>query len=281
VSAGRRALAVVLVVVGGLAVVGAHVATWVRTTVVDRDSFVDALRPLAADEELRDGVAAELTERILAAQPSASRDDDQLETAIAGALDIVLTGPLFETMWTDAARLAHDQVHRLVEEGGTRVELDLGEVLTRVDHVLEEQGHDLLDDDRIEEIDGIVVTVDGRSAQAIDAVQLVVRLAVVLPFVALGLFAGAVVLARRRALAVAVAAAATAVAALVTWVTAILTRSWVVGQVEAGPRRSAVGDVWDGLLDPLHRQTLLLLAAGLVVAVAAFVVDRIVANEPA
>jgi hypothetical protein len=279
VSAGRRVVAAVLVVLGGLAVVGANVATWVRGTVLDRDRFVDALRPLAGDEDLRAGLTAELTERVLALQPAPSRDDDELASAVESALDVVLTGPLFETMWTDAVRLAHDGVVRLVEDGGPRVELDVGEVLTRVDHLLQEQGHDLLDEDRIEEIDGIVVGRTRRVAWAIDTIRLVERLAVVLPFVALGAFAALVALARRRALAVTASGVATAGAALVTLVAAVAARSRVLGLVQSGARRSAAGDVWDGLLDPLSRQSLLLLGLGLAVAAGGYVAHRITESE--
>jgi hypothetical protein len=276
---------VVLVVLGGLVVVAANVATWVRGAVLDRDTFVDALRPLADDEDLREALELELTDRVLAFRPEAAPDrgdgdDEELAAAIEGALDVVLTGPLFETMWTDAARLAHDQVERLVHDGGRRVELDLGELLTRVDQLLEEQGHDLLDEERIERIDDIVVERDDQVAQVVDAVQLVERLAVVLPFVALGLFAGVVALTRRRALGVAATGAAVAVAALVTLAVAFVARSWVVGRVDAGPRRAAAGDVWDGLLGPLRDQTLLLLGVGLAVAVGAGVISRVAGDDP-
>ena len=282
-STGRRVAVVVLVVLGGLVVVAANVATWVRAAVLDRDTFVDALRPLADDEDLRDALELELTDRVLAFRPDAAPDgggEEELAAAIGGALDVVLTGPLFETMWTDAARLAHDQVARLVHDGGRRVELDLGEVLTRVDQLLEEQGHDLLDEERIERIDDIVVERDGQVAQVVDAVQLVERLAVVLPFVALGLFAGVVALTRRRALGVAATGAAVAVAALITLAVAFVARSWVVGRVDAGSRRAAAGDVWDGLLAPLRDQTLLLLGVGLAVAVGAWVISRVVGDDP-
>lgn len=281
-SAGRRVAVVVLVVLGGLVVVAANVATWVRAAVLDRDAFVDALRPLADDQNLRDALAVELTDRVLTFRPEAAPDgdDEQIAVAIESALDVVLTGPLFETMWTDAARLAHDQVTQVVRDGGRQVELDLGEVLTRVDQLLEEQGHDLLDDERIERIDDIVVGRGDQVARAVDAVHLVERLAVVLPFVALGLFAVVVALTRRRALGVAASGAAVVVAALVTLAVAFLARGWVVGRVEAGPPRAAAGDVWDGLLGPLRDQTLLLLGVGLAVAVGTWIAHRVTGDDP-
>src|SRR4030095_1627042 len=51
----RRAAAVLLLVLGGLAVVLADVAVWARAFVLDRDSFVTALPPLARGAEGRDG----------------------------------------------------------------------------------------------------------------------------------------------------------------------------------------------------------------------------------
>jgi hypothetical protein len=274
-------VAIVLLVLGGLAVVAADVAVWVRGIVMDRESFVTALRPLADDEDLLDGLTVELTDRVLGLQPVAGRSDaDELRPLIEEALGVVMAGPLFDTMWTDAARLAHDQVVRLVREGGDEVRLDLGELLTRVDDLLEAGGHDILDEDRIERIDDVVVTTGDRVAQAIDAIAAVEQLGLVLPFVALALFAGAVVLARRRGLAIGLVGVATAAGALVALALAFAARSWIVGRVDAGARRRAVGDVWDGLVDPLHRQSYVLLAIGVAVAVGAAVASRMVAATP-
>ena len=269
-----------LLVAGGLVVVGANVALWVRGVVLDRESFVTALRPLADDEELLDGLTVELTDRVLALQPASRRDDDELRSTVDDALGVVLAGPLFETMWTDAARLVHDQLVRLVRAGGHQVELDLGAVLTRTDDLLEGQGHDLLDADQIERIDDVVVTRSHGVARAVDAIHLVERLALVLPVVALGMFAGVVLLARRQAFAVALVGAALAVAAVATLAATVVARGMALGRVDTGARRSAAGDVWDGLLDPLRHQTLALLVAGLVLAAGAGTLARIVGRSP-
>lgn len=266
-SRGRRLAVAALLVLGGLAVMAAGVATWVRGVVLDRDAFVDALRPLADDEDLREGLVVELTDRVLSLQPVADRDDGELAVLIEDALDTVLTGPLFETIWTGAARLAHDQVERAVRDGGRRVELDLGELLVRVDDLLETGGRDVLDDEQIERIDDVVVTRGGQVAHVVDVLHAVERLAVVLPFVALALLGGAVALARRRSVAIALVGAVLALAGGGTLAAAALARGWAVGRVEAGARRSAVSDVADGLFGPLHRQSWILLAIGVAVAV--------------
>lgn len=265
-SGGRRLLVALLLIVGGVVVVAADVSTWVRGVVLDREAFVDALRPLADDEELREGLVVELTGRVMELQPAETRSDEELAPLVEDALETVLTGPLFETMWTDAVRLAHDQVTTVVREGGDRFELDLGEVVTRVDDLLEADGRDLITDEQIEQIDSVVVTRTDQVAQVVDVLHAIDQLALVLPFLALVLFALAVLLARRRTLAIAASGAALAGAAAVTLVAAVVAREWAMGRIPTGARRSAAGDVWDGLIGPLHRQSLVLLAVGVALA---------------
>jgi hypothetical protein len=268
----RPAAAVALLVLGGLVVALADVAVWARALVLDRDGFVTALRPLARDEDVLDGLVVELTDRVLTVHPGV--EDALLRELVADTLHDVVRSPTFATLWTDAARLAHDQLVRLVRTGGHRVELDHGPALTEADALLTGDGHDLLSPAQVERIDDIVVTRSHQLARVVDTIDLVERLALVLPVVAVALLAGAVLLARRRARAIGIVGGAVVAAALATLAVLVGARQAALGRVDRGPRRGAAADVWDGVLDPLRHQTWGLLVVGAVLAGAVWLAAR-------
>ena len=261
----------VLVVLGCLAVLLANLAVWAKTFAYDEDSFVEALAPLADDEEVIDGIALELTGRIMSVQPGA---DPALRDLVGSTVHEVLSSSTFTTIWTEALRVAHTQMVRAVAERDG-VALDLDDVLSRVDSVIERRGRDILSGSTIERIDDIVVQTEDRLDLALHIVDLVERAAVVLPFAAVGLIGAAVVLAPNRRRRLAQAGLGVAVAMVVTVVLVWLLRIDVLRRVDGGPYRRAAEDVWEGVTRSLLEQTTWLFAAGLLVAAVAWAAGRL------
>ena len=273
---GRRALVAVLLVLGCMAVLLANVAWWARAFAYDESAFVDALEPLATDEELVDGIAVELVERIMSVQPG---DDGTVRSVVDGAVHEVLSSSEFRTIWSEALKVAHQQLVRFVDDGN-RVALDLDDVLTEVDALVSKEGRDILSGATIERIDDIVVTTEDRLDLVLTIVDTVERLAVVLPFVALGLFLAALVWApsRRRTLAwigfgVALAMVATVG---VLW----LLRLDVLGRIDDGVYRRAAEQVWEGVTESLLWQTAVVFGAGLAVGAGAWLVGAFGRRSP-
>ena len=267
---GRRALVAVLLVLGCVAVLLANVAWWARAFAYDESAFVDALEPLATDEELVDGIAVELVDRIMSVQPG---DDGTVRSVVDGAVHEVLSSSEFRTIWSEALKVAHQQLVRFVDDGN-RVALDLDDVLTEVDALVSKEGRDILSGATIERIDDIVVTTEDRLDLVLTIVDTVERLAVV------GLFLAALVWApsRRRTLAwigfgVALAMVATVG---VLW----LLRLDVLGRIDDGVYRRAAEQVWEGVTESLLWQTAIVFGAGLAVGAGAWLVGAFGRRSP-
>ena len=267
---GRRALTTVLLVLGCVAVLLANVAWWARAFAYDESAFVDALEPLATDEELVDGIAVELVDRIMSVQPGGS-DGATVRAVVDSAVHEVLSSSEFRTIWSEALKLAHQQLVRFVDDGD-RVALDLDDVLTEVDALVSKEGRDILSGATVERIDDIVVTTENRLDLVLTIVDTVERLAVVLPFVALGLFLAALVWApsRRRTLAwIGFGVALSMVATVgVLW----LLRLDVLGRIDDGVYRRAAEQVWEGVTESLLWQTAAVFGVGLAVGAGAWLV---------
>lgn len=261
---------VALLVVGSIVALLANLAVWSRNFAYDTDAFVEALEPLATDKEVVDGVADELTDRVMALQGG---DSNVLRSVLDSTLREVLESPQFVTIFTKAVRIAHEQLVELAGGDREQVVLDLDDVLVRVDSLLEGVGRDILSGTQIEKIDDIVVKTRGRLDTALKIVDAVERGAIVLPIVAVTLFGVAVALStdRRRTLARIGVGIALAMVA-----TVVLVR---IGRIDAtnrvtGVYQRAVEHVWDHVADSLYHQTAWVFAAGVVLAVGAWVVGR-------
>lgn len=266
---------VVLLVVGSIVALLANLAVWSRNFAYDTDAFVDALAPLASDKEVVDGVADELVDRVMALQGG---DSAALRSLLDSTLREVLESSQFETIFTEAVRIAHEQLVELAGGDRQQVVLDLDDVLVRVDSLLEGGGRDILSGTQIEKIDDIVVKTRGRLDTALKIVDAVEKGAIVLPIAALTLFGVAVALSPNRRRTLARIGVGVALAMVVT---VLLIR---VGRIDAtnrvtGVYQRAVEHVWDNVAESLYHQTAWVFAAGVVLAVAAWMVGRLTSSS--
>ncbi|HEY1487542.1 MAG TPA: hypothetical protein VGF84_15660, partial [Micromonosporaceae bacterium] len=148
---------VIAALLGGLAVV----AGYVRSEVLDTDTYVQTVAPLASDPVVQDALAQRLTTAIvdrtditqladnvasaLIAKGAPAQLQQLVGPAIAGLTSFLdskikelLATPQFEAVWQDINRVAHEGLvtdltgrnGRVQHSNGTTITIDLGEVLT-------------------------------------------------------------------------------------------------------------------------------------------------------
>jgi len=118
----RRPLAGFLAVIAALSLVLGVTATWMRTTLLDTDSWVAAVEPLPSDPQFQELVAAQVADEVLtlidlptllenAVGPAgkflAGPVQDASRGFIEDATRKVLASPRFEAVWVEANRVAH------------------------------------------------------------------------------------------------------------------------------------------------------------------------------
>jgi hypothetical protein len=106
--ARRSIAAAVLIVVGCVLAPAAVVGAWARTQITDTARYVETVAPLSAEADIQDAVADRLTEVIVGVLP------DRLANGTRGfvrdRLGTFVASDLFQTLWRDANRVAHEQL---------------------------------------------------------------------------------------------------------------------------------------------------------------------------
>ncbi|TDP99187.1 MULTISPECIES: hypothetical protein [unclassified Leifsonia] len=244
-------LATVLIVLGAILAPVAVVASWAKVQLTDTDSFVTTYAPLAHDP----GVQAFVTdEAVKAVQDNV--DIDQLTSQVIDGITDLGTGPVatkaleslkgplaqgvesllrstvqrfvasdaFAQVWQQALRTSHDQLIATMQNdpkaavtvgSDGSVGIQLAPIIDRVKQLLLDQGVTFA-----AQIPSVDRTITVAQNSSIPTLQLFYGLAVAagawLPWVAIGLLALGVVVARRRALALIWAAVALGLAMGIT-----------------------------------------------------------------
>ncbi len=247
---GWTLLAVVLIVIGAILAPVAVVASWAKVQLTDTDTFVATYAPLADDPGVQAYVTDEtvkviqehvdipkLTSQVidgitgLGTGPVATKALDALKAPLAqGIVSLIQTtvgrfvsSDAFAQVWQDALRASHTQLVATMQgnpkaaitvgaDGSVGVQL--GPIIDRVKQLLEDQGLSFAS--QIPTIDRTITVAQNSS---IPTLQMFYNLAIAagawLPWVAIGLLALGVVVARRRALALIGAACALGLAMIV------------------------------------------------------------------
>lgn len=302
----RAFTAGVLLVVACLLAPLSVVSVWASSVVSDTDRYVQTVAPIARDPGVQTAIADEVTTAIMDSLDVAGLVTEALGTIatqqnmpprVADALP-ALAAPLtrgiegftrtqarsllasaeFETVWADVNRAAHAQVVKVLEgdTGGAisteddRIVLNLGPVIAEVRARLVDRGFALAE--KVPTIDKQFVLVESSGiTKAQRYYSLLNAMGVWLPFVALGLFATGIVLARdrRRALfrgALGVTAAMVALGVSLTLVRTLYVET-TPGDVLTA---QSAGNVFDTLVRFLRTGLRATAVAGLLVALGAF-----------
>lgn len=231
----RAWVSAVCIVVATILVPASIVTAWARVQLVDEDSFVATLAPLASDPAVQgmivdqtmdaitaqvdfaqltssaiDGIAtlglppAAVSALTLLKQPAA----DGLESLVDRSVTRVVTSDSFAGVWATATRAAHRALTTTAtsDGGGLVVRTDdgvgiqLGAIVERVRQNLADQGVGIAS--LIPRIDRVVILGDGQNLALIrTSYAIATAVGYWLPLLALGLFLIGIVVARRRSTA--------------------------------------------------------------------------------
>ncbi|ACQ78940.1 hypothetical protein Bcav_0679 [Beutenbergia cavernae DSM 12333] len=303
---GRAALATVLIVLGCLLAPLAVVTGWAKATLTDTDAFVATYAPLAEDPEVQafvtDQVMDAITSQVdveqitsdaidavidLGTGPRATTALEALKGPAASGLTGLIengvsrfvTSDAFATAWTEALRISHTQATGtlqndpdaalVITDEGT-LGIQLGPIVERVKTALVDRGITFAAN--IPEVNRTIVVAESDALPTAQlAYSTVVTVGTWLPWVALALLAGGVLVARRKSTALVRAAIGLALAA------GVLALAFAVGRtavVAALPASTVPGDVarllYDTAVDRMRATTTALLVLAVVVAVVAW-----------
>lgn len=220
--------AIVLIVLAALLAVSSIAARFVRTQLLDTETYVATVAPLADDPTIQAAVTTRVTDEIMKRadiesqlqQLSGQVDfrGSKAIAAIAGpainqfateqvtkVVNRVVTSPSFQTVWTAANRAAHTSVNNIlsgaqgtaVTTNGSDIVVDFGAVFNAVKEQLIAQGWTFLQRVPNISIPVTVAHIDNLS-EIQRAVSILDTLATWLPFIAVALAAVAVWLAPNR-----------------------------------------------------------------------------------
>jgi hypothetical protein len=262
----RSRVSLLLVLLGGVALLAGAFAAHARLRFVDRQDFADRAVEALEGEGVRRAIEQELAGTLLTDAPARQRD--RVEVLV----DEVIRSDDFQAVFRDATV----RLHRIFFELDAPAALRVDRAIRLVDRAVRSEFPQLGGSAR-RQLDAEILTLSrGRLAgDAVASAEASRVLGVVLPLGALGAFAAAVAIAplRRRALlwvGVVTAAVGGLIAAVVP-----LARAELLGRLDAARElsseqvRAAAGEVFDAYADGLLTWALVLVLAGFALAAAA------------
>ena len=292
---GRTVASWVLIVLACILAVLSVVVVYARNELLNTDTFVASVGPLAKDPAVQTAVATRVSENLVARTDVEQRVKDALPSQ-AGFLANPITGAVqtatyqitlklvqssqFQRLWEEAVRRSHDQLENLLlgnkvgafQSTNGQVTVDLSQVEKAAKEQLAAKGLSVFD--KVPNYTGapFVLFQSDQLAKVQRWVRFLNHLVVVLPVLTILLLAGAVVAARDRRRGLVHAASGLAVSMALLLVAANVGRNQYLSSLGPGrskPASAAVIDTVDAaLLDSVR--TVLIVAA--VVAVVAFAV---------
>jgi hypothetical protein len=291
----RRIVAMLLIVIGVLLVPVSMSAIWVRRTLLDTDQYVATVGPLAENSDIQHGLADRVTTALFA--------DGRVEKRIADALPPradVLAAPIsgglegvanqaalklfqsdrFQTVWENVNRRAHTALVKVVTGGGSRVDtkdgtvaINLEQIFANVKQRLDGRGITVFDGVQLPaKYQSVVLIQSKQLEEAQGLVDLLQKLAWVLPFVALVCLAGGIALSRNRRRRIVWVGVWIAIAVAVQLALLSVGRNFYLEAITRGTvRRGSAGAVWDQLTSFLRQSGTTVIVLALVVALAAWV----------
>ncbi|MGH3758404.1 hypothetical protein [Actinophytocola sp.] len=244
----RTGFATVLVLLGCLLAAPAVAAYVLVGEVTDRESYLEAVTPLADEPAVQSAVADQLSAAFGENVPQAARQ--VVDTSITNFVE----SDQFQPAWVELNETVHPQLLALLrgEEGNVAVEgdavvLDLGGVAADVKARFVADGVPLAD--QIPEVDARVQVMSGPAVrQAVPAFDLLETLSVVLPIAAVALIVLGLALSARRGMTLVVTGFGLVVAMLLV----VLFQAIARGQVTARSQSPELaGPFYDALTGTL------------------------------
>lgn len=216
----RRGIASAMVVLGLLVLIAATAAVWLNRQVMDTDTYVQTVAPLAEDTDIQAEVADFATESLFArvdaekvVTDALPQQADLLAPSIVNSLEglvrtqanNLLDTEQFSEIWVEANRAAHERlVGALTGQGdgavqveGGKVTLNLGDVLGGLQTRLDNSGVEVFNNVKLGNAEFTILE-SSAVAQAQETIALLNSLALWLPILAFGLLGGAIWLSPSR-----------------------------------------------------------------------------------
>jgi hypothetical protein len=289
----RLVASITLLVLACLLAMTAVVTLWARGLVLNTDRFVDATTSLIEKPAIQEALANRITQRLMErTDPEAAIKQALPDRAgflagtLAGTLERfihdvalnVVSSDAFRNTWEALMRAVHPQVVALLRgepvagvtaEDGT-ITIDLGPVMARVAERLEARGVNLFggvqqDADQPK----LVLFESDELASAQNVVKWLDRAAWFLPIAALAFAAGSVLLARTVMTGLLRVGIGFAVSMLVLLLLSGIARNRYLASLDENVSRGAASELFDAVVSSLQVISVLLILAGILVAVVA------------
>jgi hypothetical protein len=289
----RRIVVPLCVVLGCVLVSLSVVATWIKLTALDTDTYVDTVSPLVEDPAVSTAISTGVVQRVFdrvdvdsvvqqvlpgRAQALSEPLVNVLQRYAQQVVDGFVTSEQFRTIWTEANRTAHTQAVRLLKgevvssetkEKAQDVVLNLQGVVTKLNSAFEKLGLDLRIPAASETQTGqFVIATKSQLDTARQYVDLLNTVAYVLPIIALVLFAVAILLSPRRARVIMWIGLGTIITLAVLAIVLRIVRRHFIGSIKDPTRQAAADSIWAGVFHGLRVQVVVAIVLALLVALA-------------
>ncbi|MFG2651749.1 hypothetical protein [Streptomyces sp. NPDC048436] len=269
----RRPLSAVLLVLACLLVPLGALSTWAKYEIQDADQYVATMAPLASDPDVRDAVAGAVTDSVMK-EIDVGPLRGTVESFVRDAVRSFTRTEAFKTAWTAANRAAHEAVQdALSDPDGGAVSIDLAPITERVKRQLAADG--------VPFAGSIPVThTEVRLMESSDlgpfgkGFHMLQVAGLWLPVAAVLLAAAGILLAVHRRRAVIRTALGAALGGAVLAVAIMVGRGLTLDDLPKDVSRAAAGAVYDALTLTLSVAGWVILAVGLGVALAAWLLRR-------
>ncbi|MGW0812494.1 hypothetical protein ACWD00_04395 [Streptomyces viridiviolaceus] len=271
----RSALSAVLIVLACLLAPCGTLAAWAAYGLADTGRYVAAMAPLAADPDVRDAVADRVGDGVMA-EMDAGATDGTLRVFVQDATRSFTRTEAFRAGWDAANRTVHDAVLRALRDGradGGAVTVDLAPVTAQV--------KDQLARDHVPFAHRIPVrhtAVTVLPAQEVDRLRkgydVLAVAAFWLPLTAVVFAVAGIAVAACRRRAVTATGIGTAVGGALLAVAVMVGRRLTLAELPGTVHGPAAGAVYDALTATLRTASWLLVALGLTVALASWLMGR-------
>jgi hypothetical protein len=289
----RRITVGVLVVLACILAPLSVVAVWLHNTLLDSSQYVETVGPLADDPDVQQAIANRVRNAVIERVDVQARVAEALPDrasfaapAIAEAIDRlvydtalrIVQSDQFPGLWKDANRRAHTRVVAVLKNEGSdnidtangKVIVELGPVADRVNDALKQRGITLFPDTGEGGSPQFVLLDSEQLRKAQRAVDLLDKLAVVLPIVTVAFLAIAVFLSPKRRRTVLRAGLGIAFAMALILIAFNLGRSFYLDALPSDVSQGAAASVYDQLLGFLRTSLRAGFTLGIVVALGAW-----------
>ncbi|NUK03599.1 hypothetical protein HRW23_20880 [Streptomyces lunaelactis] len=248
-------------------------AVWVDREIDETDSYVATTEPLASDARVQNAVAVRITDEIMK-RIDAGPFQEGVETLVHDAVVSFAGTSAFKTAWNTVNRAAHTAVEEALADGGDNaITIDLAPVTEQVKRQLADEGVPFVDQVPVE-LDRVTILESDNLGTVRDIFHALRIAGVWLPVATILLAAAAVLLAVRRGRALIGLGLALAAGAVLLRIAVAAGRDLSLDDLPPDVDRPAAEAVYDALTATLRTTAWWLSAAGLALAVGAWVLER-------